>query len=118
MIKNYIMKNLKRSVELALTTNSRKGQANDDIRSFVQSVVISSMKSTQQHVEDQENGVFVPSSTQLADTIGIPTTSFIRIRKLNQSKRDLLQLQGGGNSDSNSILTGTIFSSCEIKRMD
>ena len=59
MIKNYIMKNMKRSVQLALKTNSRKGRANDDLRSSVQSVVLlSSMSSTQQQVEDKENGFF------------------------------------------------------------
>ena len=99
---------MKLSAELTLKTNSRKGRANGDLRSFVQSIVISSMKSTRQHVEDKENGVFVPSSTQQADTIGIPKKRFIRIRKQNQSKRDLLQLQGDG--DSNSIPTGSIFS--------
>ena len=66
------------------------------------------MPSTQEQLEDKDNCVFVPSFMQIADTIGIPKTTFIRIRKLNQSKRDLLQLQGDG--DSNSIQTGTIFS--------
>ena len=91
MIKSYIMKNVKISVKLTLKTNSRKGWANDDLRSFVQSVVISSMPSTQEQVEDKDNGVFVSSSIKIADTIWIPKTSFLRIRKQNQSKRDLLQ---------------------------
>ena len=65
------------------------------------------MKSTEQQVQDKENGAFVPSKTQLADTIGIPRPTYNRIRKLNQCRRDLLQLQGG---DSNSIPKGTIFS--------
>ena len=66
------MKIMKTTVKLALKTNSSKGQANNDLRSFVQSVVISSIPSTEQQVEDKENGVFVPSSAQIVDTIGIP----------------------------------------------
>ena len=89
MIKNYIMNNVKSSVKLALKTNSAKGRANDDLRSLAQSVVLSSMKSTQEQLEDKENGVFVPSSQQIANTIGIPKTTFQRIRKLNQERRDL-----------------------------
>ena len=89
MIKNYVMKNMKTSVKLALKTNSSNARANKDLRSLVQSVVISSMKSTQEQLEDKENGIFVPSSQQIANTIGIPKTTFQRIRKLNQERRDL-----------------------------
>ena len=108
MIKNCIMKNVKTSVKLALKTNSTKGRANNDLRSLAQSVVLASMKSTQELVEDKENGVFVPSSQQIADTIGIPKTTFQRIRNKNQERRDLLKLQAEGN---NSIIpSGTVFS--------
>ena len=115
MIKNYIINNMKTTVKLALKTNSTKGQANDDLRSLVQSVIISSMPSTEQQVQDKENGVFIPPSTQIADTIGIPRSSYHRIRTLNQSKRDLLELvQGDGHSNS-----GTLFSQVvKLKRMD
>ena len=92
MIKNYIMDNMNRSVKLALKTNSIKGRANDDLRSFVQSVVISSIPSTEQQVQDKKNGVFVLSSTQISETIGIPKSSYNRIRSLNKSRRDLLEL--------------------------
>ena len=50
------------------------------------------MKSKQQQVENNESGIFVPSYQQISDTIGIPKTRFLRIRKQNQSKRDLSQL--------------------------
>ena len=94
MIKNYVLKNTKRAVKQDLKTNAKKGQANDDLRSFVQSVVIPTMPSTEQQVEDKRNGVFVPAYIQIADTIGVPKSSYRGIRKTNQSKRDLLQLRG------------------------
>ena len=78
------------------------------------------MKSTQEQLEDKENGIFVPSSQQIANTIGIPKTTFQRIRKLNQERRDLLKLQAEGNNSM--IPTGTIFSqvvkSKEWKKVD
>ena len=95
------------SVKQALKTNSTKGRANDDLRSFVQSVVISSMPSTWQQLEDKEQGVFKPSSNQIADTIGVHKLKYYRIRKENQAKRDLLKLRSKRNGV---VPTGTLFS--------
>jgi len=39
MIKNYFMNNLKRASSLAQKTNNKKARTNDDLRSFVQSLV-------------------------------------------------------------------------------
>ena len=61
MIKNYIMNNKKRALSLAQKINNRKARTNDDLRSFVQSLVLSTLPSTQQSIEDKVNGVFVPS---------------------------------------------------------
>ena len=70
------------------------------------------MKSTQEQFEDKEDDIFVPSSKQIADTVGIPKTTFQRIRKQNQERRDLLKLQAEG---SDSIPTGTVFSQVVLK---
>ena len=45
---------------------------------------------------------------QIADTVGVPRSTFQRIRKTNQSKRDVLQLQGESNDGT--VPTGTLFS--------
>ena len=47
MIKNYILKNMKRALSLAQKINHQKGRTKDDLRSFVQSLVVSTIPSTQ-----------------------------------------------------------------------
>ena len=87
-------------------TNHKFGWTNNDLRSFVQSFVLSTLASTQQKLEDKENGLFVPSYNQIADTIGVLKAKCHRIRKENQTKRDLLELRSERNGDEP---TGTIF---------
>ena len=105
MVKNYIVKNIKKALTLAQKTLHKFGRTNDDLRSFVQSVVLSTIPSTQQQVEDKENGSFVPSFTQIAQTIGVFKAKYHRIRKEKQAKRDLLELRSESVEP-----TGTIFS--------
>ena len=109
MVKNYVVKNMKNSLIQAQKTNSLKGRSNDDLRAFVQSVVLSSMPSTNQQVEEKENGLFKASSNQIAETLGVQKLKYYRIRKENQSKRDLLELRSEMN-DGISLTAGTIFS--------
>ena len=107
MVKNYIMKNMNRALTLAQKTNHKFGQANGDLRSFAQSLVLSTILSTQQQLEDKENDLFKLSYNQIAETIGVHQTKYHKIRKDNQSKRDLLELQS--ESKDGVIPTGTIF---------
>ena len=107
MIQNYVMKNIKRASSLAQKTLHKYKQTNDDLRSFVQSLVLSTLPSTQQQLEDKQNGVFVPSYNQIADAIGVSKNKYHRIRTEKQVKRDLLELRG---ETDGVIPTGTIFS--------
>ena len=43
MVKNYIVKNIKKALTLAQKTLHKFGRTNDDLRSFVQSVVLSQL---------------------------------------------------------------------------
>ena len=62
IIKNYVMKNLKTALSLGQKTMYRYGLTNENLRSFVQSLVLlSTLPSTQQQLQDKENGLFVPS---------------------------------------------------------
>ena len=106
MIQNYVMKNIKRASLLAQKTLHKYGRTNDDLRSFVQSLVLSTLPSTQQQLEDKENGVFVPSYNQIADAFGVSKNKYHRIRTEKQVKRDLLELRGETNGV---IPTETIF---------
>ncbi len=106
MIKKYILKNMKGALSLAQKTVHKKGRTNDDLRSFVHSLVLSTIPSTQQQVEEKVNGSFVPCYKEIADTLGLSKDKYYRIRKQNQGKRDLLQLRSGDGV----VPTGTIFS--------
>ena len=108
MTENYVMNNMKRALLFAQKTNNKKARTNDDLRSFVQSLVLSTLPFTQQHVEDKVNGVFVPSYKQIADTVGVFKHKYHRIRKENEAKRDLLELRSETNDGI--VPTGTIFS--------
>ena len=91
----------------AQKTNHKNGRTNDDLQSFVQSLVLSTSPCTHQQLEDKVNGSFVRSYKQIAETVGVSTDKYHRIRKRNQAKRDSSELQ----SERNGVVpTGTIFS--------
>ena len=86
-------------------TRKRKGRANNDRRSLVQSVVISSMPSTQQRLNAKERQLTVPWSVEIAKFLGMNPRTFQQIKQKVQHKRDLLE------QVTNGILkTGTVFS--------
>ena len=103
--KNYILNNMKKVVSLAQETTKRNARPNDDKRSLLQSVVLSSIPSTQQTMDAKEQQLTLPSSTEIAKLLGFNPRTFDQIKQKVQYKRDLLE------HDSNGFLqTGTLFS--------
>ena len=89
MKKNYILNNMKKVVTLAQETSKRHARPNDDRRSLVQSVVIASIPSTQQRLNAKERQQTIASSREIAKVIGLNQTTFNRVQKKAQHKRDL-----------------------------
>ena len=79
--KNYILKNMKTAVRLAQETSKRNARPNDDRRSLVQSVVVSSIPSSQQRFDANERQLSIPSSTEIAKVLGLNPRTFQRIQK-------------------------------------
>ena len=94
--KNYILNNMKNVLALAQDTTKTKGRANDDRRSLVQSVVLSSIPSTEQRLNAKERQLSIPSSTEIAKLLGVNPRTFQRIqKKFNTSEIYWNKLQMG-----------------------
>ena len=78
-------------VSLAQQTTKLKGRTNNDRRSLVQSVVLSSIRSTQQILNAKSRQQSLPSSRQIAQVIGLNPRTFQWIKHKVQRKRDLLE---------------------------
>ena len=89
--KSYILNNMKKVVQLAQETSKRNARPNNDRRSLVQSIVISSIPSTQERLNAKERQVSIPFSTEIAKLLGLNPRTFQRIQKKAQHKRDLLE---------------------------
>ena len=96
---------MKNVVKLAQETRKKNARPTDDRRSLVQSIVIASIPSTQQRLNAKERQLTIPSSTEIAQFLGLNRRSFNRIKQKAQDKRDLLEEVADGSSQ-----TGTLFS--------
>ena len=74
--KSYILNNMKKVVQLAQETSKRNARPNDDRRSLVQSIVISSIPSTQERLNAKERQVSIPFSTEIAKLLGLNPRTF------------------------------------------
>ena len=77
---------MKNALTLAQETTKIKGQATNDRRSLVQSVVLSSIPTTEQRLNDKERQLTIPSSREISKVLGLNARTFQQIKKrLNTS---------------------------------
>jgi len=65
-VHKYIPQNMKHVFELASNTNNTKGRSTDDLRPLVQSIILSTLPSSEQQQERS-----IPSNTEIASVLGM-----------------------------------------------
>ena len=84
----YIIRNMHNVMTKARTTKKSKGRTTDDLRSIVQSIVLSTIPATHEATQDEFKQ---PPLSLIAEYIGIDRRAYRRIIDKIQTKRDALE---------------------------
>ena len=84
---------MKYVIQLATKTNNNKDRATDDLRSLVQSIILSTLPSSEQRQPNQS----IPSNREVATVLGMISHQYQRIALSLKTKRGALEERTSGS---------------------